>query len=253
MSHTCLRDEELFDAAASAENARLRREAEACPRCRARLAAFHEFLHPSGVPAGAKPEEADRRLAVAFDTPHRGGRPAGQPTTSPAGATSGPTGAAPRKAETPVSWWRATGGTRGLRGLRLAWAGAAIVVLIWAGHEAGVFEREGGHPILLREDPGGASCVVETHAPVLDAGGAVRLSWSPVAGADRYDVVIHGEDFREILQLDAAGQLSLILPAEQADRLRAGSEIYLWRVAAYSGGDMLAQSPIQPLHLPHAP
>ncbi|MBM3318033.1 MAG: hypothetical protein FJY75_09300 [Candidatus Eisenbacteria bacterium] len=235
MTHTCLRNEELSRVAFRAEGDPLRLEAEACARCRSRLAAYHEFLHPSALPAGALPDEADELLAARL----AGAIPGGE-QVRPFERHGSASGGAARRPWMP-------------RLLPPALTAAALLVMIWVGREAGVFDRRGGDEILLREEASGAPATPELDARVVEADAGLRLSWSAVAGADRYEVDLHGEDFREIERFDAGSELSLALPAGKTAPLRASGEILLWRVTAYGGGDAIAQSRIRPLELPPAP
>ena len=137
--------------------------------------------------------------------------------------------------------------------MRLAWAAAAVAVMVWAGHEVGVFERRAGREIQLREEDGAGQPDLQTHAPVREPDGDVRFSWGAVPGAERYDVMIHGVDLLEILRLDAGSELSVRLAAGDADRICSSQGSCFWRVAAYGGGEEIAQSRIRPLSLPEAP
>lgn len=243
MSHVCLRDEELATAAGRIDGGYDGQEWLRCARCRSRLAAFREFRDPARIPAGCWSGEADLRLAGLFGEQNFAGLPEegdAAPQSIPSAGSSGGRGV--RR-----TWWARH------RMARLAWAAAAMAVMVWAGHEAGVFDRRAGREIQLREGGGAGQPDLQTHAPVLEPGGGVRFSWEAVSGAERYDVVIHGVDLLEILRLDAGSDLSVRLAADDADRICSAPGSCFWRVAAYAGGEKVAQSRIRPLSLREAP
>lgn len=241
MTHTCLRDEELALLAERTGDPRLR-EVEQCASCRSRLAAFRSFLLAADVPAGARPEEADARLRSALDTeiygsPREAALPAAHRQDPPPAGDRHPEGGVPGRFFR--SLWRP--------GFRLAW-GAAIVILAFVGiRSSGLLGPGGGESTVLRDGGRAGAPGMQIVDPVRDPSGALRLGWSAVAGADRYEVVVHGEGFAERERIDAGARTGCVIPAESLATLAAAGGTLYWRVLAYQKGDLVAQSRIAPL------
>lgn len=223
MSHRCFATEDLAAVAVLPPADPRRREAEACPRCAGLLAAVTAFLAGDPQLPAAEREQAERRLAAASAA--RIGAPAG-------GSARWPRAAAPR--------WRL--GT----GLALATAaGVAMVALLSPdapvpGGPSGTVRGGGqvGGPAPIAE-----VAVADTLGPGLPAG-SLRLTWPPVAGADRYEIVVIGAD------LDTLGTLGP-WPGPPgvvaAGLLEAAPDGAFARVRALAGGAAVAESRLVPL------
>jgi hypothetical protein len=214
---TCLRDEDLGGIAESAPADPIRLHLSECARCRSRWRAYRAFAEPRAAPAGADPDDADARLARALEA---------------------------EVLRAPVrSWWRRLW----LPAIRPVWAVGLLIVAVVAVHEV----RHAGPvvkgPTVLRESRGPTSVALQPAEPVRLPGGGVALSWSPVAGADRYEVTLHGEDLRETMRLPAGVEASMTLPPETITALTAANPILFWRVTAYRGGDPIACSAMRQL------
>ncbi len=254
MEHLCLRDEDLAAAAELPAESPARRQWSACARCRARVAAFAEFLHPSIEAKGPFWDDADARLAAALESEIQGiplgaKVPAGRPD-APAGAPVAP-GHRPRSRERGTD--RPGPGEGPIQSffrwlvspsLRPVAALAVLVVALGAIGGIRLLGRQSGDAIILREGSTPASSTLALGDVSRAPDGGFSLSWSPVEGADRYEVVLCGEDLVEMKRFDAGGASSFVIPAEDA-----GAPLF-WRVIASRQGDPIAQSRIRPLRAP---
>jgi hypothetical protein len=248
MDHVCLRDDDLAEAAALPAEDPVRRQWMACARCRARVAAFAEFLQPTVVGKGAEWDEADARLAAALESEIQGRSveertPVGERTAlDPGPASRGSGGSRSGSTDNPVRRFFRQLMSPSLR--PVAALGVLVVALVTI-QGIRTFDHPKGDAIVLRQGAGGPAAVLEagTVKPLPD--GAISLSWTRLEGADRYEVVLYGEDLTETERLDAAATTTLTVPAAEKAPL-------FWRVIAYRGGDVISQSKIRSLRTqPH--
>ena len=298
MEHLCLRDEDLAAAAELPADSPARRQWSACPRCRARVAAFAEFLHPSIEAKGQPWDDADARLAAALESEIRG-MPLGAKV--PAGSPDAPAGARAVPGQRPRSQGRGTDRPGPGEGpihrlsrwlvspsLRPVAALAVLVVALGAIGGIRLLGHRSSDAIILREGSTPASSTLALGDVSRTPDGGVSLSWDLVEGADRYEVVLCGEDLVEMKRFDAGGSSSFVIPAEESAALTGipradgpdpsgspgtgassgatgsdgpmppsasqGSEdagaLLFWRVIASREGDTIAQSRIRPLRPP---
>jgi hypothetical protein len=235
MAMTCLRDEDPGGIAELAPDDPIRLHLDGCARCRARWRAYQAFAEPRTIPAGADPDGADERLAGALEA-----EILRVPATAPASGAEG--GHLNRF----FRWvW--------LPAVRPVWAAGLLIVGV-----VGVYEvRHPGPalkgPTVLRESRGPAAVTLVPAEPVRLPGGGVALSWSPVSGADRYEVTLYGEDLRETMRLPAGPEASVTIPLETVNAVTAANPILFWRVTAYRGGDPVARSAMRQMRLRSAP
>jgi hypothetical protein len=206
-----------------------RRHLDTCPRCRARVITFLEFVAPpNDLPADLL-RHADSTLEDALRRELARGaerRPAG--------------------AERPARAWLRFAPPR-----PVGWAFAVIALLVvvasvrfFAGHR----ETE---PVLLRDSGArDAAASVPSELRAVADGERIELSWDPVPGADAYEVRVYGLDLTEIARIratvDARAQLTRAsLPSSMPPRTSA-----LWRVVALREGDPFGESPPAALLLP---
>lgn len=265
MDHLCLRDEDLAGAADLPDDSPARRQWMACARCRARVAAFAEFLQPSTFGSGPEWDEADARLAAALENeihdrpvgervptgqrsaPFEGGR-----TPEPRRPVRGNGGSSPGSTDGP--------GQRLFRwllspSLRPVGALAVLVVALVTIQGIRLLDRPKGDAIVLRDGATPPAVALEPREVERRPDGALSFSWNPVEGADRYEVVFYGDDLAEKMRFDAAAAVSYSVPAQAATALTGAppagstgeSAPLFWRVIAYRGGDVAAQSRIRPL------
>ncbi len=199
-------------------------EAEHCPRCRARLLVFREFLADDSVPPGADPNDASPRLQGAFDAELRARR------RRQTGRSS-----APRW----ISWLARVPGP--------AWA--AAVVLVAGGLYAG---WELGHPQedVLRGGVSDAVTAVLAHPPSMGSGRTVALSWSPVPDADGYAVVLVGSDLSDLARFGPMADTLFVLRADRLPASIASGTVAGWQVEATRSGRVIARSPLSSIRIP---
>jgi hypothetical protein len=182
---------------------------DACPGCRARLAAYLSFVKAEDVP-GADPEDAEARLSAVL------------------AGLAGASAAAPPRATRP----------RRARWLRPALAVAATLVVavgLWRGLAA-VSARPAAGLVLRGEGEARPAPVVQP-ARALD-GGRLALSWRRQPQADAYRVALHDADLRQVAVLDAGADSTLAVTP--------GAARY-WRVLALRGGAEIGRTELAPL------
>jgi hypothetical protein len=243
MGHICLRDEDLAAAVALPADDPARRRWNVCARCRARVAAFAEFLQPSVTGTGPEWDEADARLAAVLES-----EILGRPVTerAPVGNRNEP-GPRPLPGGSGSSGpgWTAGPAQRFFRwalspSRRPAAALGVLAVILITIQGIRLLDRPKGDEIILREGRVGSAVAIESGEVKRLSDGALSLSWSPVEGADRYEVVVYGEELTETRRFDAGAATTVTVPAQAVAPL-------FWRAIAYRGGDVAAQSKIRPL------
>ncbi|MBN2171333.1 MAG: hypothetical protein JW819_08440 [Candidatus Krumholzibacteriota bacterium] len=221
MDKRCFLIEELeFVLSLPADDPRRRHLAE-CPRCRALLASYRQFVVPGDLPAGADPMDAARRLEAALAR-------AMVADAAPAGGAAQARSAAPRR-----FWWRLLPRSVPQRtALALATALAFVLVLP---HVLPLPAGSGDDRILRGRDRIAAGPVLA--APRSLFGGGLMLAWTASADADGYRVVIYDTALVQVATLDAGRDTTLLLPAARLDALREAHGELLWEVIALRGGD----------------
>ena len=222
--HRCLDFPELeiiLDLPAAAP-ARL--ELEACPRCRARMAVLAEFLTDTSHPAGAHPEEAGRRLRLAFETELR--QAAGAPRAE----------AARHSAAWPI------------RHRRLAWglaASLALAVLILGGRQRW-FAPEPADLLRGERHQGEEAILLLPMAARPD--GSLLLGWRAVRGAEVYKVQFLSADLETVAEFTVLTD-TLLLLTPGALAAVPGSPL-AWQVTALGNSATLARSGIVAVSTP---
>lgn len=197
-----------------------------CPRCRALLAQHRAFLESDGgavAPTGAQLADADAALAAALEREMSGGH-------APQGSAATPRTFVP---EARPSWWQGLFAPA----LRPVW-GVAVLVIVAGGIYLSV------RPDVQRGEVRGDASVsaeVKTLAPVASEG-VVTLAWEPVAGADRYDVVLLSQDLSELGEpLRVTEPLCVIRHDQLPAGVTKGTPL-LWQVTARAGERELSHS-----------
>ena len=256
MTHTCLRGEQLELVAARPPDDPLRREAEACARCRAGLMAFAAFIDPFDVPEEAGLEEADACLGAILEAgtagrlkPHRPDGD-GKLVEARPGPRAFPASPSPDRSTgrfaTEGRWLDRFSLIFGRPALRPVWVVVIVFLAVWGGRESGWIHRPAGDAIDLRGESGAVGVSMETFEPSRSADGSVVVSWRAVPEADRYSIVLFDVALRETARIAAGGELSLrvdrglLLPS-------AGTGPLFWSVIADRGGDEIARSEIRAL------
>lgn len=234
MSQRCYRAEEIAEIAGLKAHDERRRHLDDCPRCRALLASFGEFVTPPAVPVGANLPDAERRLQVALEREILGpGLPDRPDPIAEPGGGSGFLGRLRALWESPA-WKPALG---------LAGAAALIAVMVTVWMPSGTDDG----PVVLRgQDPG----ALVVHPPERLGTNTIRMSWTPVEGADRYAVQILDPRGQVALSFEAGTDTFLVLTTSDLARIATTGRSVPWRLAAFHGLDPVTSSRAQTLRLP---
>ncbi len=206
-----------------------RRHVEACPRCSAILASYQAFMKEEII-AGSDPDDAHVRLTAFLAS--KIGAPSAAAEVVTGEKDSARKGFFPRIAETFF--------------LRPAWVAALLVIIA-----AGILLWRPWTPdrIVLRgPSQGGVSQPLTLSPPQKLSGGDIQLEWTPMAGADSYQVRLYDRDLNGIARLEPTVEATLIidrsmLPVETPNEL-------IWCVVALRGGDEIGSSDPAFLELP---
>ena len=229
-----------------------RLELERSPRGRALLRTYRAFLAPGRAPAEADLENARASLHAMLDRELGLGAAPSTASRSEAATPAGPrpevVGPAPAHAAARAprrSWWW-------MPAPRLAFAMAALAVAVagvwYVSRPPGPAAPElRGHRV---EGTGAPTVALTLHPARTLAGGAVELSWEPVAGADRYQVAFFATDLTDLAHPAPTTEPRLVLaPGALPAGLSRASSV-LWQVTARRGSEPLAVSETAPLRLP---
>ena len=187
-----------------------RRHADSCPRCRSLVESYLAFMQAEAV-AGSGVEKA----RTSFDVRIR----EGSEKWIPAETRSSSLVREP--------WWR------GLWKSAPVLAGVAVAiaaVFVWTSRAP----EEG----VLRDDGRGAQAF-SLQAAEVASDGALHLAWTPMTGADAYQVRIYGPDLSEVYRTANVAETSAVidrsaLPADLPTALDL-----TWRVYALRQGDVV--------------
>lgn len=196
----------------------------ACPRCRARMLAYREFLTPGPAAAGARLDAARAALDAALAR-ELGDAPAVVAPVRPV--------AAPQRR----SWFEALFAPA----LRPAWGLALVAILA-----AGVWVAQQPAPRILRGDD---APTVVTH-DVEQRPGAAVLDWESVPGATRYEVRFYAQDLSDLATMDAGDARAFTLEAGALPQGLKSGEKVSWQVVALAGHDELARSRMESVVAP---
>lgn len=223
MEAQCIDIERIGSVLDLAEDHPTRRHTRDCPRCRSLLVSYQTFLRAeptegSGIERGRASLDATIRA--------RAGRFAEAGTRSRTTPERG-------------GFFRMM-----LRPAPLVAAGAVVILaaaLLWP--------RGDGAPVLRNGNTVDAHGFV-TDAPQSRADGSVQLSWSPVEGADHYEVRLYSGDLAEVYRHPAVTGTSVTIDrAALPPALASGTDL-TWRVVALQGGDVIGTSTPRSLRVP---
>jgi hypothetical protein len=246
VNRDCIPVAELEAVLALAENHPRRRHLETCPRCRALLLEYRDFLSTDDIPEGADPVAAERALGAALgremETVAGDARlatvpGAGRDETGRTGSRDShrPRGRAP-------GWWfaRQPAGVRAL---------AAVLALVVVGGASVLLLRGDGEPApdILRSSDAEAAAwdltVVAGRFAANDAP-ALRLAWTPRPGADAYEVRVYATDLDPRGTFGPFTDTTAVVPIAGLDEIPAPGDPLLVRVVALAGGDEQERSPL---------
>ena len=219
MSSNCYDPELLAEIMEQPEDSPRRNHLDNCPRCRARLATFQEFIASEGECDPARLELAMTRLGNDLDLEIFG--EVNTPRPEPGNSIF------QRYLDSRIT--------------RVVMAMAAMIILFFT--LDGLVHRPDNPEILLRANNQSTATnelLLHQTAPLAD--GAVELSWQGIPDADTYRVKILGTDLRELASFDLAGSTSFRLDPQILADPAFGPGPFAWLVIALNGGDEIARS-----------
>lgn len=222
MTQRCFQAEELSDILDLEEADPRRRHLDECPRCRALLSEYRDFLKPPQEMPGTNLEDAGSRLREVLEREIREGEP-----SSPV----------KRIIE-----------SRTFRMVMAVAATICVIIIAYSFKEDRPPESDG---IVLREEPGAGREDEIALRPVQPLSeGAVKLSWRTAAGADAFKVYFFSAELEELAVLGPQTESSIVLQPGEIPGLPGSGTLLLWRVGALKEGDEIASSPLGTLRLP---
>ncbi len=246
MTSSCIPSEEIGRVAGLPLDSPERVHAANCPRCRASLATYLEFMGDGTVPAGAMPGAAEAMLRAAFREAAAAG--AGVPAPPSPAPVPAPQ-ATPARSRAADSGFLAT-----LRAiLRPAVLVPAVVGIVAIGIYAGYDRYRMTHaPDALRgaESTGkaGAAAIEVESAHAVESG--IEMRWRAVPGATSYGVTILGDGLGDLARVATQGEtVRLVRWEEMKSRPRPGATIG-WQVSAFRDGAAIARSRIGAIEIP---
>lgn len=194
------------------------------PETWARLVALREFLSPSAIPGGARPDAATERLRAALRTALDEQAAPGRPQA--------------RAVARGRPWWVALLAPPARPWLAAA-AGLAALVVVLAVPRLTVRQDQ------VRGRPGGVELAAPSFTP-----DRVVLSWRSVTGADAYEVRLLGADLAPVAQpIRLPDTTVAVSRAETLAGLGPGAQLH-WRVSALARGTPIAESETRSFRLP---
>ncbi|UCF06039.1 MAG: hypothetical protein JSV33_03130 [bacterium] len=232
MSKDCIEVKRISEVLELPADDSTRRHVEACPRCSAILASYQGFLNEE-ITAGSDPDEADARL-TAFLASEIG--VLREEVRDAAGTKD-------------HAWKDFLPRIMKTFYLRPAWVAALLVIIA-----AGVYGVLWWHPwtpdktVLRGPSQAEVSQPLTLSTPQRISGEGVRLEWTPMAGADAYQVRFYDRNLNEIVRLEPTNETALIVgrsmfPAQLPAKL-------IWRVVALEQGDEIGSSDAASLEFP---
>jgi hypothetical protein len=237
VSHRCLTPEELEGARNLAPGDARRREIEECPRCRALLESYVEFLDDRSVPEGIDVAAASERLSGLFEAEVGDDSPA-PPLRAPHRGVALP----PRTARSWTAW---------LSGARVGWAVAAALVVAIGLYWGRALAPMGGEDALRSGPDSTGTAVVRPgslETRIVDVG--IELRWTSVPDADAYRVILLGDDLSQIAALGPLADTVLVVEAARLPAGVASGATVGWQVEALRGGFAIGTSETAVAKLP---
>lgn len=235
----CLSIEELEQLAALPAGDPRRQHLERCPRCRMLLHSYQAFVKEPEAGPAARGSDLDARLATALDREIFGR------AAVPAAAAECEEVSLPGRRG--LGWLRDA--FRGRPVLRIAAISAAVLLIVLGVREAGQLRPQGTGEIVLRGAGPAETDALSAQVRLLPQG-AWDFSWSPVADADAYRIVLYDKDRIERTQLEAVGgSASLTVARADLPAPVGGESVLFWRVIAFERGDEIGRSRLQLLPL----
>jgi hypothetical protein len=222
MIERCFNVEELEAIAGLPADDPRHRHAESCPRCRALLASYREFITGRDELADVR---ADATLADALDRGIFGAQASAADTS-------------PSLLDRLAGLWQRIGEAGMLRPALSAAAVLVIAVAVLSPWDPGPAPER----VLRGEGTAASSPRITTRDAQVRPDGSVLVSWRPAAAAHLYRVQILGEDLVEIGSIDAGPDTFLVFHPPATAGGEAASPALLWRVQGLATGEVVATS-----------
>ncbi len=108
------------------------------------------------------------------------------------------------------------------------------------------FQTPAGDPVVhLRGNSDPATSLLNPQT--LSLGEGIQISWSPIEGADHYQVEILSTGFKVLEKMDISSVTQVAITLEQQNLWKKSSPTLLWRVVALQGRQVIVQSPARAL------
>jgi hypothetical protein len=235
MNH-CPEIEDLIASGPAAANLR-RPHLDRCPRCRALLASYEEFLRGAPLPGMDAAAAASKMRASLEDAMRSEGL----------GRASGAPPAAERR--NLLLLLKGLLHEPGLRPILITGA-TAVLVLVAAGVVT-LRQRSGAEDeALLRGRAAGIQDPFTPRVSLEEGRDRMLFAWRPQAGADGYVLLFLRSDMSEAGRLDAGTDTSLGVTVRSLPGGIRSGEVLLWRVVALQDGDELDRSAAAGLRVP---
>jgi len=219
----CVAEETLHEVLALPESDPRRSHLESCPRCRALVLSYRQFVAPDAQESTSYGTEEATRL-----DDFRGRLMSG--TAAGAGAAAPQGGGAPGG-----SWWSRLFAPA----LRPVWGLAALAIVLgglWLGPRIG--GPRGSEPVLR----GGTQAALALGEVEHLADGSVRLMWQPHPEAEHYELRFYSASLEPIAGRPMGLETSVtVAPGDMPEAWRAGA-VVLYRIVAMRGGDEIEAS-----------
>ncbi|MEO5617287.1 MAG: hypothetical protein ABIS67_05920 [Candidatus Eisenbacteria bacterium] len=220
----CVAEDSLGEILSLPDSDARRAHLESCPRCRALVVGYRQFLEPSREAAHGYGTQEETHL-TAFRERLSGAVPAEPARVD---ERSGD----PRVPGGP--WWSRAFAPP----LRVAWALVAVAVVfggLWLGPRS---RLRGTEPVLR----GGTTVALAIGEAIALPDGGIRLSWQPHPEAEHYEVRFYSTALAEIGRRNAGREPRVTIgPADMPEVYRAGN-VVVYRIAALTGADELEVS-----------
>jgi len=225
MPDSCIEIHELEEILRLPRDDSRRRHLETCPRCRAVVASYKDFLDPADAPPDAHLQKVKVRLGRTLDAKILGRKTEVLESRRPSFMER----IFPRRWS---AYWRP------------ALVLAGLILIVFTAREFLPDRESRGDRQLYRGAETQESALV-AQAVLLEAG-EIRLSWTPMAEADEYRVRLFGADLLERAEWRAGADTVFLIPGAEILSHAESSPLF-WTVSAFRNSDLLGESALGPV------
>lgn len=212
MEAHCIDVEHIAEVAGLPDDHPQRRHVQSCPRCRSLVASYRAFLKAEPLPgSGVERARAVLDERIRADAERWAAR-------------------APAASQTREPWWR--GWLKPAPLVATAAVAAIAAIMVW--------NARSPQESALR-DANSTAAPFSLHDARVDAQ-SIHLSWTPMPGADGYEVRLYGPDLSEVYRHPATPQTEVDIPRASLPHDLPASLDLTWRVYALAGGDPVETS-----------